>query len=447
MSRGAVVGGGAVFGLLHRRWFRLLYSTRVASQCADGVFQASLASAVFFNPDHRSDPRQVAAGFVVLLLPYSLVGPFAGVFLDRWHRQRVLVRANLFRAVFIVATAALLIAQGPRGVAFLAAALAAISVNRFYLAALSAALPHVVTDDELVLANSVSTTSGTLIATAGGGVGLAIRRFAGSGDRGSAVVAGASLLLYLTAAALAARMPLTLLGPDVHDHRPLAAQLGRVVRGLVDGARHVHERRRAARALLAIGAGRLLFGLSTIGTLLLYRNYFHDQGPLRSGLVGLGQAFASAAVGYFVAAVLTPAAAGRLGTSRWIVLAYASLAVTQLACGLPFTLPPLLIGAFMLGFSTSATKICVDTIVQEDIDDGFRGRVFSMYDTLFNLTFVAAAVIAAVVLPTNGKSYPVLALICAGYAAIAVSYARFEPAAAGGGGVSVREPESAALGG
>src|SRR3954453_23121217 len=154
--------------LLARRWFRWLFGTRLAvqaravfrwlfgtrvvSQCADGVFQSSLASAVFFNPDHQTDPKQAAAGFVVLLLPYSLVGPFAGVFLDRWRRQRVLVRANLVRVVFVIATAYFVIADGPRGVPFYICALAALSVNRFYLAALSAALPHVVRRRQLLLA-------------------------------------------------------------------------------------------------------------------------------------------------------------------------------------------------------------------------------------------------------------------------------------------------------
>src|SRR5881275_1891691 len=110
--------------LLARRWFRWLFGTRLVSQCADGVFQSSLASAVFFNPDHQTDPKQAAAGFVVLLLPYSLVGPFAGVFLDRWSRQRVLVVANVVRSVFIAATAVVLAAAGARGAAFYVAALA-----------------------------------------------------------------------------------------------------------------------------------------------------------------------------------------------------------------------------------------------------------------------------------------------------------------------------------
>src|SRR5919107_5827840 len=125
---------GVVRELLRERWFPRLYATRLVSQTADGIFQGSLASAVFFNPDHQTDPKQAAAGFVVLLLPYSLVGPFAGVFLDRWRRQRVLAIGNLVRAAAVCVTAALIATVGPTSVAFYAAALVVISVNRFYLA-------------------------------------------------------------------------------------------------------------------------------------------------------------------------------------------------------------------------------------------------------------------------------------------------------------------------
>src|SRR3954451_838398 len=106
--------GDGVRGLFVRPWFGSLYGARTVAQLADGIFQASLASAVFFNPEHQTDPKQAAAGFVVLLLPYSLVGPFAGVFLDRWSRQRVLVRANIVRSVLVIATALVLLVQGAR---------------------------------------------------------------------------------------------------------------------------------------------------------------------------------------------------------------------------------------------------------------------------------------------------------------------------------------------
>ena len=93
--------------------FGRLLATRLTSQTADGFFQTSLAGAVLFNPEHHTGPAQVAGGLVVLLLPYSLIGPFAGVFLDRWRRQRVLVYGAAVRSVLVVASAGLLVESGP----------------------------------------------------------------------------------------------------------------------------------------------------------------------------------------------------------------------------------------------------------------------------------------------------------------------------------------------
>ena len=81
-----------------------------------------------------------------------------------------------------------------------------------------------------------------------------------------------------------------------------------------------------------------------------------------------------------------------------------------------FTEAGLLPAAFALGLSAQGVKICVDTLVQLNIDDAYRGRVFSLYDVLFNLVFVAAAGVAALVIPDDGKSYAVLICVSAGYA-------------------------------
>ena len=68
---------------LARRDFRRLLFVRLLGQFGDGVFQISLAGAVLFNPERQAHAAEVAAGFAVILLPYCLVGPFAGVLLDR----------------------------------------------------------------------------------------------------------------------------------------------------------------------------------------------------------------------------------------------------------------------------------------------------------------------------------------------------------------------------
>ncbi|MGH3811728.1 MAG: MFS transporter, partial [Pseudonocardiaceae bacterium] len=123
--------------LLGTRGFGRLLTSRFAAQWGDGVFQAGLGGAVLFNPERQADPIAVAAGLAVLLLPYSLVGPFAGALLDRWDRRRVLAIANLLRAIPIVLVA-LAVGTGVAGVPLYVGALLVTGVSRFVLAGLSA---------------------------------------------------------------------------------------------------------------------------------------------------------------------------------------------------------------------------------------------------------------------------------------------------------------------
>jgi MFS family permease len=401
--------------------FRRLLSTRLASQCGDGVFQASLAGAVLFNPERQANPASIAAGFTVLLLPYSFVGPFAGVLLDRWSRQRVLVVASLVRCA-LVALVAAETSAGLTGLPFYASALLVISVNRFFLAALSAALPHVVEGDaQLVTANSTSTTCGSLATTAGAGLALGLLGLLGSSNHAYAAVALAATLGYGGAAAVGRGFGRDQLGPDDVE-RERRETLAAVARGLAAGARHVAERRTAFLALVAIGGHRLFYGISFVVTLLLYRNYFVDDGFFRAGVTGLGQAVLATAVGGLVAASVTPPGSRRVGKPTWIAGSLALAAVAQLIAGLPYSMQALLPGAIVLGFVAQGAKICVDTIVQEEVDDEFRGRVFSLYDTLFNVAFVAACVFTAFTVPSTGRSYPMLALVVTGYALTSLFY-------------------------
>ena len=81
------------------------------------MFQAALGGAVLFNPERQADPLAVAAGLAVLLLPYSLIGPFAGALLDRWDRRRVLMFASLLRAVLVAGVAGIVAGRARRAAA------------------------------------------------------------------------------------------------------------------------------------------------------------------------------------------------------------------------------------------------------------------------------------------------------------------------------------------
>src|SRR4051812_11253257 len=191
------------------------------------MFQVALASFVFFSPERAGTASSAAATFTVLLLPYTIVGPFAGVLLDRWRRRQVLVGASLARAVVVGGVAAIAW-QDNTGPLFYVTALVALSINRFYLAALSAAMPHVVERDELIMANSISVTAGSIAAMLGGGIGLAVGALAGD-DHGDPVTMGVTAAAYLSAAGFATRMQRDLLGPDLDAAPPAVREAVRHV--------------------------------------------------------------------------------------------------------------------------------------------------------------------------------------------------------------------------
>lgn len=404
--------------VLRGRDFRWLFAVRLTGQLGDGVFQIAMASYVFFSPERTTTAPAAAQAFAALLLPYSLVGPFAGVLLDRWRRRQVLLIANVTRAglVGIVATQ---MATGDAGPGLFIAALAVLSVNRFILAGLSASLPHVVPREELVMANAVFPTSGTIAAMTGSGLGFLVRQMTSS----DLALAGCTAVLYVVAGLLALSLRRELLGPDFDPNRPLARRAVRhVLTGLLDGARHLGERPPAAWGLAAIGAHRFFYGISTVAVILLSRNYFHSPDDTDAGLGTLAAVLAVSGAGFLFAAWITPIATRRLRKESWAVTLLWVAAVAGLVPGALYTLPAVMITAFVLGLASQGLKIVVDTLVQEHVEDAYRGRVFSLYDVLFNVTFVAAAAVAAATLPTSGKSYASLILISVGYALTAIGY-------------------------
>ncbi|MFB7286840.1 MFS transporter [Actinacidiphila glaucinigra] len=414
--------------LLRFRDFRRLLSVRLLSQLSDGVFQVALAAYVVFSPEKQASPAAIASAMAVLLLPYSLLGPFTGVLLDRWRRRQVLLHCNLLRAALSLGTAVLMLLRVPDWLFYLSA-LSVTGINRFVLAGLSAALPRVVDGERLVMANALSPTAGTLAATAGGGAAFLMHLVVPEGVRSDVLVVVLGAVLYLCAGLTALTLGRDLLGPDPSRVQPRVGEaLLSTFRGLVHGLKHLRRRPHAARALAAMTAMRFCYGGLTVTVLMLCRYAWSgsdgaDRGTA-DGLALLGLAVAVSGAGFFTAAVVTPWATGRFGTFGWITVCAGSAAVLLPGLGLPFEPAPVLAAAFVLGLATQGAKIATDTVVQSSIDDAYRGRIFSIYDVLFNVAFVGAAAICALVLPPDGRSAGLLLALSAVYAAVAVGTAR-----------------------
>jgi MFS family permease len=418
---GVPVTDGRVRQLRGLDGFRRLLAARLASQFGDGLFAAGLTWLVLLSPERRQTPEEVAIAAAVLLLPFSVVGPFTGVFLDRWSRRQVLVWGQPVRIVLAVG----LIAAGDRTsiVVVYALAIASLGVNRFLLAALSAGLPHVVPRHLLLSANALAPTAGTAAAIVGIGLGGGLLAIFGDDDAGAGSSAAliAAILAFGAASLLAGRLGRHQLGPDrVPDRAGWAQEISIVVTGLWQGLRHLARRPAAGRALVMIGSHRFWFGLWTVQVAMLALHGNGDRDLPAAALVA-----GASGGGYLAAAIATPPGRRRLGDRGWVTLLLAGSAIVIAICTPIAGVPALMVAAFVCGLGAQGVKICVDTAVQQHVDDDYIGRAFAIYDVEFNLAFVGAAALATLLVPTSGDSLSAVVLASAGLAATAVWYRFF----------------------
>ena len=126
---------------LQSRPFRRLLATRLASQFGDGAFQAYLvAQIVFLDPERQGTALGVAKAFALLLVPFSLIGPVAGVLIDRWPRRHILTLVPLLRAAALAG----LLSAGGEGPSLYGLSLFIVSTYRLYLTTLTTVTPLLV---------------------------------------------------------------------------------------------------------------------------------------------------------------------------------------------------------------------------------------------------------------------------------------------------------------
>ncbi|WOC12260.1 MFS transporter [Gordonia sp. MP11Mi] len=377
---------------------------KMLSQVSDGAFQAALAFSILFNPDRHTDPLAVAAGFAVLLLPYSVLGPFAGALLDHWDRRRVLMWINAFRAIAIVLVAVAM-STGVSDTAVLLAALVVTGCSRFVASGLSAGLPHVASPSVIIEVNAVFTTLGAGMLAVGAGLSTLLRTIFGADNGGSGATLLAGAVFALSSGMLAATFAPRRLGPDKPDGSGHSA-LYSVGRGLAHGVRAVANHPSVGVVLGAIGVHRLVFGMNTLMLLIIVRSI--DLGaPLGTDVRAMAGIGAAVAAGALVAAAVTPWSVHRYGRRRTVAVALVGGALAEALVG-ALTASAVLVAAVLLGLIGQIVKLCGDVAMQCDVPDSYRGQVFAVQDAVFNTAFVAAMFVAAFAIPADGFSVPLI---------------------------------------
>ena len=397
-----------------------LLRVRWSGQITDGIFQSALASFVLFSPERQASAVNAAVAFAVVLLPYSIVGPFVGTLLDRFSRQRAIFFSNITRSTTLVIIA-LLMFNGYTGVEITVFVLVAFGVNRLILAGLSAGIPLMTPPKELISANALAVTGGSVWVVLGGGLGLGIRKvldFLATADDADAVIILFAAFGYLIAAVFASRLGKSEIGPRPHE-----IVKGSFTQGLVEmreGFEFLREHVDAARGIAATAVHRGGLTALTLTALLLERNTFNDPADSEAGLAGLSLTLSIAAVGFVIGALIAPYGVRKFGRHRWMRLSISAAGVSSLFLVIDRTPVLLAITAFFTALFGQSVKVTNDALVQSKIDDYFRGRVFSVYDVVVNAAIVTGALCAAWILPLSGDSWILPLIVSAAWSLVAV---------------------------
>jgi MFS family permease len=371
--------------------FRRLFAIRLVSQSADGLFQAALVASVVFNPDEQSTALGFAIATLIVSLPFSIVGPFTGVFIDRWSRRAIMVVAPLLRAALVWLV---LFEHAP--VAFYAGALLVLSINRFYLATAVAVVPRLVPTEDLLMANSMSIVGGTVALLAGVFVGGWMADLLG----GEGPVVALAGIQWVVASFIASRIRSPLV-PHQLPETGVRDELARVLHEFADGIGRLARTPRALGPITSITIDQMGQGIVLVLSLYVFRDLFEQDVGSFSNLIGAG------GVGVLLGILTVGKLEERFAKERIVAGAFLIGGIVLVLVATTITGWSVLLASFAVGLTFAWKKIPVDTMVQEAIPDGYRGRVFTVYDVAYNLSRVVAAFLAIPMLNALGPAWSV----------------------------------------
>ncbi len=398
--------------LFKKRDFTALMGAQWLAQAADGLVAASIAKLITFGGQSGLDveaagsPRDALVIVLLTFLPYTLFSPFLGVAIDRGDRRKLLIWANAVRTVILAAIVVLGLST-IGDAALYVSLLLVLAGTRLLLAIKSAALPTILGGRDLLQGNSISQAGSALFQLFGAGVGLVA-----SGLLNTRVILIGGVLLYAgaTASSIAVR---NLAGDTGKDS--LSGELRRVFGNMIDGFKEVRRRAAAGIGLLSFLTVRSMLTMVVLATGFASRELIEAEGLTSTAIPGLAGVL-GAGLGFVIAHnVRERVAAARIVSGALIVGAIGMLAFGGIVSILGISLMAFSVGlAFFLG------KVGVDTMMQEALDDRFRGRGFSLQDIAYNISWLLPAFVLYLFVGENFDRVRIL-LVIAGVVFLAVA--------------------------
>lgn len=316
-----------------------------------------------------------------------LVGLLAGVFVDRWDRRQLMLYANLVQAVALLP----LLAVGSADQVWVVYAVVTVqaSLAQFVAPAEHALLPRLVPASDLAAANSLNALNNNIARLLGPALGGVV-----AASTGLAGAAALDAMSFAVSAALVALITGTHSLAPSPEHRAESTSALRRLRGeLADGLRVV-DRSAVLRALFAVVVVTSL-GEGIMSSLFAV---FVDR-ALGGGAPQIGWLMSAQAVGGIAGGLLSTVLAGRIRATRMVAVGLVMFGVVDLVI---FNYPrwfaalgPEIAFFVLVGLPGAMLIAGMMTLLQTEVDDARRGRVFATAMVAESAAALVGAALAA----------------------------------------------------
>ena len=384
-----------------------LHAVNVAG---DAALTVSLAGTVFALPTDEARGR-VALFLLLTMAPFVLLAPLIGPLLDRFrHGRRWALGTTLATRAFLAWVLSTAVVEDSAWL--FPAALGCLVASRSYAVARAAAVPRLLPAGiGLVTANSRLTIAGLIGMALGGGLAGALSRIGPDWSLRLAFV------VYVAATVLAIRLPARVdstLGERDVDGTPVAEEpLPTPQRGV----RRMRALPRSVRYVLWLTTGaRLLSGFLT-----LFLGFLMREHPLPgwSGTTVLALVIGAAGVGNAVGSLIGNRR--RLPDPEVIATTMAAVAVAAaLTTALLYSLWTLLLIGLVTGLFSQLAKLSLDALIQRDIADDVRARIFSWSETILQGFWVLGGAVGIAIPLEPALGFAVITAIVIGAVLVAL---------------------------
>lgn len=326
----------------------------------------------------------VALTVVLEIVPILLLAPIAGVIIDRFSRKAILITSDLARAVLVLGLA---VADQTWHVYIIVVLLTSTSV--FFNPTVQAVMPAIVEPESLLAANSVSWTTGRLVQILASAIAGGLIAFIGTGP-----AFGLNAATFLFSAFMIARLTIPAHAGQIAStsKRGLQGWAGDIERGL----RYVRGDRFVSRMLLVQALAS--FAVGATGALLVILSEQH----LRQPPEGFAWLLAAIGVGALLGPILLGSVTQNYRNIRLLFVPYIIRGAGDILLAVFTTLPVALLILFVYGLNTSTGMIVYNSIMQSEVPEEVRGRVFTLMDANWNFLRLLSLGLGGALVATTG---------------------------------------------